>query len=836
MWFNYKAFTLSTPLSGNNIMETTGLEAFICDIGANSSMYHCYYDLEKRPSFVNYEGLARPVFNTIHLDLDSKDDEGLRAWEDTKKLCIWLQTSNVDYVMYFSGNKGFHVAVHMSAFGLSAGPVKELEAKVKNILVSLHAVYPSLDTGIWNANRKFRAYRSQHEKSKLYKIRLPSLDLTLPQIRNRALTQPESGYVHPAPAVSPLQFTATIPQPQALKKQYKEASLGAKEDDSSLQFKSFLNKLCIKDIEARGSVPSLNRHDVGLRLIYDMFHTGVSFTDASARLDKWAMKVFGTESDRIADMRRQLSDAYSDKPQTYNFGCYDDVKKVFCSAKCKLYNNLDRKKRPEPIDCTKAQRTENEIRRDPLSDLSEGMIADEILSKLPNIRRCDGDYFWWVTTHWERLDRDRFEEKIHEACIRAYSNKAPNRILESLFNQIKKKLPVAPENNCLFKTSPNKFNFKDGTCHVHEDAKGKVTLEMKPHNPEDYISYCAPFPLYGDHDLPRAETHDFEHFMQAKVKHIGADNVRILKQLMGAALIPYRPKIFFLIGEKDSGKSTHAMLLMKLLGQKNISVIDPVKEKGQRFTWEEAIGKIANFSLELPHDSPLDTNNLKKVRDKMELDIERKGIKKVRARLPFLHVYCANKMPPSLEGNTGALASRFIIVEYPSIGKEDLNGLSGITNLADHCWEYDAGAVLDWAREGLAELIESNFQYFTPDSSRQFLRDWEKENDSVSLFLEDCSTGEFKLNGIDGVDGRADLLGQHIYNGYLRWAQEAGIQGKLKRVKFYDYLKKKPRIPFNNRADGGIRFEWPYGVLSQKVESGIGAHEKTKNAEINARF
>lgn len=831
MWYNYKANSLNTSLSGSAIVESSVLESFINAYQPEAALYHCYYDLEKRGSFVDYEGLMRPVFDTIHFDFDS-DDGGELAWEDTKKFCSKLIEHGVSFHLYFSGNKGFHVAVHKSAMGITEGPKDELQIVVKTLCANLKHVYPTLDARIWNANRKFRAYRSQHEKSGLYKIRLtgqglrPS-SLTIADIRELACVQPESGYMHPSPLESPSPFFTSFLSPlnpstphhppgTRGKIAVRELAQGQTLEDDSLKFKNFQDKKCVKQMLSGVVLPQFNRHDVELTLMVELRQQGMTLDEASGIMDAWGRRIYKGEPERIKDIPRQLRDVYSrdlESSKLYQYGCYGDVKSAYCSAKCKIYNNLDKKKRAEPLDCTKTQKNENEVRRNEMLELSEGEIADGILSKLPTIVRCEGDYFWWVTTHWERLDRERFEEKIHEACILAYNNKAPNRILESLFNQIRKKLPVAPEDNCLFKTSPNKFNFSDGTCHVHEDKFGKVTLKMKPHDMQDYISYCAPFPLYADHNLPRSEKHDFEHFMEAKTRHLGSENVRILKQMMGAALIPYRPKIFFLIGEKDSGKSTHAMLLMKLLGHKNISVIDPVKEKGQRFTWEEAIGKIANFSLELPQDVPLDTNNLKKVRDKMEMDIERKGIKKVRARLPFLHIYCANKMPPSLEGNTGALASRFIVVEYPNIGKEDLNGLSGIVNLADHFWEFDAGAVLDWAREGLNELIQSNFTYFTPESSRQFLKEWEKENDSVSLFLEDCARGEFRLSGEDGAENRTDELGIVIYRGYLRWAREAGIKGTLKRVKFYDYLRKKPRFLINERGDGGIRIEWPWSVF-----------------------
>jgi hypothetical protein len=117
-WYNYKAPTINTSLSGSAIMESGELESFINDYQNNSSLYHCYYDLEKRDSFKNYEGLLKPVFDTVNIDMDSKDDGGALAWEQTKALCLKLKEVNCPFELYFSGNKGFHVAVHATTLGI----------------------------------------------------------------------------------------------------------------------------------------------------------------------------------------------------------------------------------------------------------------------------------------------------------------------------------------------------------------------------------------------------------------------------------------------------------------------------------------------------------------------------------------------------------------------------------------------------------------------------------------------------------------------------------------------------------------------------------------------
>lgn len=830
-WYNYKAFALNSPLMGPAIMETSGLENFICDISANTPMYHCYYDLEKRPSFVNYEGLARPVFNTIHLDLDSKDDEGLAAWEDTKKLCLWLRSQNVDYVLYFSGNKGFHVAVHMSAFGLTEGPVRELEAKVKAILFSLKVVYPTLDTGIWNANRKFRAFRSHHEKSSLYKIRLDSLELSLTAIRNQALRQPDGVYKHPAPAAQALalEFTATIPQPQVSKKQYKEATLGAKEDDSSLQFKSFASKLCIKDIESRGSVPSLNRHDVGLRLIYDMFHIGVSFQDAGIRLDKWALKVFPTEPDRAADMRRQLADAYSNKPQTYNFGCYDDVKKIFCSAKCKLYADLTPRDRAHTVDANKTQKAQNKASLNPNSELSESELADNILTEFPKLCKASGQYFQWLGTHWKRIDGALFEDTVLKMAIKSYGGTGAGiRKIQALADHVLAKIFIAPESNNFFNNSQYKFNFSDGTAWVLSDSKGKLNVELRPHSDKDYLSYCAPFPLYGDHGLKRGT--EFKKYLDIRLGDVGPDGVRIIKQMLGAALIPYVPRIFFIEGVTNAGKSTLAKLIMKLLGPENFSDVIPVIRGGgaDRFNWAPSVGKIANIVIELP-DYPVDTNTLKMVRDKTPVSMDRKGKDHVKATLPFLHIYCCNSMPASFEGNSGALNNRVTMLYFkPGY----LNGSSDVVEYADHIWADDAGGVLEAAREGLADLMASGFKYHESGATKEAVKEWQMMTDPVSSYFEDIRKSEWPVP--QGLEEDTNFQkGNTFYKDFKIWCQESGRKTMGKK-KFYQQLTRKLNLPYKARSYGGERWDFTSAIKMDTLEGNVPGSRVTGIANLGS--
>ena len=798
MWYNYKANSLNTSLSGSAIVESSVLESFINAYQPEAALYHCYYDLEKRGSFVDYEGLMRPVFDTIHFDFDS-DDGGELAWEDTKKFCSKLIEHGVSFHLYFSGNKGFHVAVHKSAMGITEGPKDELQNVVKSLCANLKHVYPTLDARIWNANRKFRAYRSQHEKSGLYKIRLtgqglrPS-SLTIADIRELACVQPESGYMHPSPLESPSPFFTSFLSPlnpstphhppgTRGKVAVRELAQGQTLEDDSLKFKNFQDKKCVKQMLSGVVLPQFNRHDVELTLMVELRQQGMTLDEASGIMDAWGRRIYKGEPERIKDIPRQLRDVYSrdlESSKLYQYGCYGDVKSAYCSAKCKIYNNLDKKKRAEPLDCTKTQKNENEVRRNEILELSEGMIADKILEELGDICTSNQEYFRWTKTHWARIDRDRFIYMIKQACIQAYSNKARNTQIESLFKHTLAKIPVAPETNCFFAASPDKFNFTDGTCHITKDHKGRVQLELREHDPKDMLSYCAPFPLYGADELPRSG--DFKHYVDTRQDALGDEGMVALKQLFGAALIPYEPRIFFLLGDSNTGKSTSAIILERLLGAENVSGCDPTSD--YQFEWEPSIGKIANIRRELPPRRPLQDDKLKEFRDKRPIGIARKGIKGVMATVPFLHVYCCNKLPPSLEGNTGALNNRITILKFKP---KYVNGFGAISNLGDWLWDRDAGGILDFAREGLKLLIENNFKYGSVQESDKILQEWQDETDPVKLYFMEVSEGERKIS-VDMLPN-GGVLGIRVYDDFRKWAAERSFY-TMSHIKFYKELER----------------------------------------------
>lgn len=839
IWYNYTALGINKTL--DSVIEMNHLESYIQNLPANTPLYHGYYSFEKRPHFKEYSGLLTFTFDTVHIDLDSKDDMGALAWEQTKALCKRLQESGVGFQLYFSGNKGFHVAIHCSALGLTEPMAhNELSQKVKSFLLGLKSEYSTVDPITHDPSRKFRAYRSHHEKSGLYKIRLTGVglpkkisDYTIDEIRNLALMQPVHKYAHPISVEKPVDFlvnlmnSSTPQHPQGSRKsKVKEIEQGSMIEDDSLRFKNFADKKCVKQMLSGVVLPQFNRHEIGLAIAVEMRQQGKPLTEAIEIVNAWALKVFKSEPDRISDMERQVRDMYSKDlagDKLYQFGCYGKTKSAYCSAKCKIYNNLDKERRAEPLDCNKAQKSENEVRRNPMLEKSEGELADEIISQMPELCKSNKQYFQWITTHWKRIDGDMFEDSLLKVAMSLYGNQAPIKKVKSLVEHVIAKIPIAPETNHFFASCPNKFNFTDCTAVMIQDG-GELRLETRAHSPDDYLAYCAPFPLKAQHNLPKGT--EFKKYMETRLQDVGDEGIRIIKQMLGAALIPYVPRIFFIEGITNAGKSTLAKIIIRLLGEENVSEVLPILRGGgaDRFNWEPSIGKLANIVLELPKGAELDVNTLKMVRDKSPVSIDRKSQKHVKATLPFLHIYCCNQMPQSFEGNTGALNNRVSMLFFkPGY----LNGSSGIVEFADAIWNDDAGSVLEAAREGLQDLIESGFHYFNGNESEKMTREWQKMTDTIMLYFEDINNKEWDGPAFEGKEWERGNL---VFSDFRAWCEASGRK-PMGKHNFYKELETRFGLPRKRNAEGGERFmfakllktgDWnPSGVKSEANPSGV---------------
>lgn len=117
--------------------------------------------------------------NVLWIDIDNSSD--LKSSHREAKSLVAKLIS--DYLVLpeqiyicFSGCKGFHIGLHSSLFG-GFPSSSDLPQKIKRLVSTVTQGIKSIDIGIYNHNRSFRAINSCHPKSGLYKIGITYEDL-----------------------------------------------------------------------------------------------------------------------------------------------------------------------------------------------------------------------------------------------------------------------------------------------------------------------------------------------------------------------------------------------------------------------------------------------------------------------------------------------------------------------------------------------------------------------------------------------------------------------------------------------------------------------------------
>ena len=110
----------------------------------------------------------------LWFDIDREDDLD-RALTDARKLSAFLieryRIDDDDLLMFYSGAKGFHVGASATLF--DAGPSVEFHRTTKRLAEGIaERIGISIDRGVYDKVRAFRAPNSRHPKTGLHKRRL----------------------------------------------------------------------------------------------------------------------------------------------------------------------------------------------------------------------------------------------------------------------------------------------------------------------------------------------------------------------------------------------------------------------------------------------------------------------------------------------------------------------------------------------------------------------------------------------------------------------------------------------------------------------------------------
>jgi hypothetical protein len=149
------------------------------------------------PTVAGFRG--KVYCEAVWIDVDCGSDVNaarLSALEVVRRLSAEYQIDPEHLIIYFSGNKGFHIAIHNTLVGFTHSTAID-PLKVKDFVRRLTNGINHIDYVIYDHVRILRIENSRHEKSGLYKIRISFDELQCDIEDIQALARQPRKYPHP---------------------------------------------------------------------------------------------------------------------------------------------------------------------------------------------------------------------------------------------------------------------------------------------------------------------------------------------------------------------------------------------------------------------------------------------------------------------------------------------------------------------------------------------------------------------------------------------------------------------------------------------------------------
>lgn len=698
-WKNFFVSSLSATGADGHINAIDLPKLILSHDGKEA--YHCAFDLEPRDNFNDYKGHASGALGYVWFDFDSKDV--VTAHSDARQFVAWL---GVKTLSFYSGSKGFHVAVPMGYFGLL--PSKELPVILNSLAKYLKKnFYPTLDTTIYNPNRKFRVPGSLHPKTGLYK-RIVHLENSLEIIKSLAKERGPLDFKEAPTDCTPLpKLTDILSQSKPTTKTTDSISIEEwrryKQPRGEAAFSQCLFLAHAKDNPSRISEPEW----YAAASVIARFENGRTQFHAISKTHPSYSKV---QTDEKLDQALQASG-----PRT----CIGiDAIWGKCSE-CPLFGRI---KSPVVImeaDVIPTEATgfytlmpdkDGQIKRLPnYSDLLKAYKREHEFKVISEMKTP----FVFEATHYvptniievKAFAENKFEPDPKEAMRTEFAAKV-------MANNVTRK-------KFFIDTIENKINFKNGILNSETGA-------LFPHSAEIGFRWVLPYA----YDL-NATAPIFRAWLDDIMFH-DAELISVVQEFMGYVVrggdYKYH-KALWLAGSGRNGKSTMLYVLKSLIGMGNYSTLSIKQIIHDRFAAADLDGKIANFSEETSPEELSDSSAFKNLTGDGETTAQRKyGDPYTFAnRAKLIMTY--NEIPVLKDLSVGMLSRPIIIPFKKDLSDESkqdknlkaklLEEMSGIFNFAWEGWKrleqqehFSSATKSQYEVDEIREVSDAAFQWF----------------------------------------------------------------------------------------------------------------------------
>lgn len=285
--------------------------------------------------------------------------------------------------------------------------------------------------------------------------------------------------------------------------------------------------------------------------------------------------------------------------------------------------------------------------------------------------------------------------------------------------------------------------------------------------------------------------------------------IELFSQILAYSLSPVKGMEYFFgfVGKEGTGKSFFIELLKSLVGEE-FTVERNIKDTESRFSSSDFMNSKLFIEPDMATGKMVPDDFVKTYAGNKTVTVETKfkdAIKGVKISIAMFIVSNSEIKVSSPEGvnrrlillkynnvlkNTDVKLRRKILGEYPH-GKEsgDREG-----EIFDERPGMIALALLGWK-----SYLKNNYKFTLPDWVNEDKKQWSKESNTVSLFIDD--------EVLENMEYNFEMAtGKELFQRYQQWCRNEGINHPYGRKRFYEQIRNEKNI-IENKNGGKVNFK-----------------------------